>query len=524
MQPAFDNGLTAFLSSAADLLQEWPRLQEHSRGLRKLAGSIPDPFRVAVVGRMKTGKSTLINAFVGHPLAVADVEEATATINVIKYGEGEQTRQFVAVWKDKNRPPEQFPIERLVRDWTGKSPEVIDRVRRVSYLEMFADIKRLKEFEIVDTPGTGSAVAEHESVATEFLCPETIVESLEQARKADAIVYVIGPAGREADLEALSLFGEGRLSVADPYNSICVLHKWDHQDGDPYLGAHGRARTLYEKLKTKVMTVLPVSGPLALAFKYAPPEFFEKHAELFQSQETRPSEKAVKVEGIWMSDPRRKAARDSYPALPLSSYQFLIRHYLNACPPGMNANQARQECMRLSHFEELEVLLEKRFFANARIIKQCQLLRKAQEMIEPAIRFLSQLADREKQDAQQFKRAPSVLIASELGPQAEEAARRLGKEWQAQRRQLEDLQKDLQVLRALYDPDCHFAEPHREIIRLLCDNAERKNPGALAIPELIAHYRAAARVEVDGAWAVMFEHVVRRLEQACPPGIFSPAS
>ena len=46
-------------------------------------------FTVAVVGQMRVGKSSLLNALVDREnLAVTGVEETTATINWFKYGEG----------------------------------------------------------------------------------------------------------------------------------------------------------------------------------------------------------------------------------------------------------------------------------------------------------------------------------------------------------------------------------------------------------------------------------------------------
>ena len=68
------------------------------------------PFTLAVVGQMRVGKSSLLNALVGAELAVTGVTETTATINWFKHGDVSQSERFRVVWKD--RPAEDFPTAR----------------------------------------------------------------------------------------------------------------------------------------------------------------------------------------------------------------------------------------------------------------------------------------------------------------------------------------------------------------------------------------------------------------------------
>ena len=66
------------------------------------------PFTLAVVGQMRAGKSSLLNALIGSDLAVVGVNETTATINWFKYGQGDKTQRFCVSWKD--RPAEDFEL------------------------------------------------------------------------------------------------------------------------------------------------------------------------------------------------------------------------------------------------------------------------------------------------------------------------------------------------------------------------------------------------------------------------------
>ena len=73
--------LQAFLGDAADAFREARLPAESIRAIERLSGQVEEPCVVAVVGRMKAGKSTFINALLGEDLAAVGVTETTATIN-----------------------------------------------------------------------------------------------------------------------------------------------------------------------------------------------------------------------------------------------------------------------------------------------------------------------------------------------------------------------------------------------------------------------------------------------------------
>jgi GTPase SAR1 family protein len=525
MAPTFDPRLVAFLQRCATAFAEWPRLQDTARGLTELAQTAPDPFRVAVVGRMKAGKSTLLNSLIGQPLAIMNVEEATATINVISHGSSEQTAQFVAVWKDGVSEP--FPIEKLATDWTGKSPEVIERIKRLHHLQLFSPAEKLKEFQIIDTPGTGSSAEGHETVTREYLRPEVIDDSFAQSRKADAILYVISNV-REGDAEILTLFGEGRLTAADPYNSLCVLHKWDAAASDaPHEKACRRAAHLHEQLKDKVLTVLPVSGPLGLFARHGGDEAFASLLDVLSTAEPARITHALASDKRWDRDVELQPRRPPGEVLPWASFQLLMGHYLQK-PPG-SVQEAREQCFALSHLAELEQLLERHFFANAMTIKQCQLLRKASDLVEPGIRYLQQLAAEESDDVERAERAAQALRDPELSRWAQrkaddaradservrKLALSLSEDWAKHRTKLEGLQRDLQVLRALHAEDCAFRAEHHPIIRAVCGAAVESQPTYQSVVDLIPFYRRASqsRLEFEADKVAMFGHVLGRLEK-----------
>lgn len=387
--------LPDFMRRAAALFETLPDLRQGAATLRQIADSANQPFNLAVVGRMKTGKSTLINSLVGRQLAVVDVEEATATINWICHGEGTQPNHFIVHWKDGRA--ESFPMERLKTDWTGKSEEVKARVEKAARLQLFSDAPRLREMQIIDTPGTGSAVEAHEQGAMNFLNPDVFEQSATEGNKADAILYVVQPAGRESDLDNLELFRSGRIQNSGPYNSVCVVHRWDElQAADPAAEALNKAVRLKEQLSDTVATVIPVSGPVALAARVAPDDFFERLLNVTVNAGEAEFERGLKMERRWNEDEKRAGIRGCFAGLPWASFTLIARQ-LRGVPAG-DVSAARKRCLDYSRIAELEKFIEDQFFSQRAIIKRCQLLEKTNRVYAPSIKTIEAEAERLAED------------------------------------------------------------------------------------------------------------------------------
>lgn len=523
-------GIDDFLRSAASLLGRFEAHRDAADGLRQIAESSRQPFNLAVVGRMKAGKSTLINGLVGQSLAISDVEEATATLNWICHGTGDQLRSFVVHWRDGRSEP--FPLGDLSQ-WTGKSEEVLARVRATLFLRLFSDSPRLAEVQIVDTPGTGSAVDEHE-VAREFLNPEAIADSISEGGKADAIIYVVGPVGREQDEETLQVFSSGRLPNSGPYNSVAVLHKWDALAEDPKPRAKEKARRLLEQLQGAVADVVPVSGPLALAARSAPDEFFGELVSVVLADRSS-IESALRMPDRWAKDVARQSVRERH-SMPWPSFKLLVRLCLKeeiSAPETL-----RLRCLEESGILELESFLQQRFFSQASIIKQCQLLTRAASILEPSLRRMDEAARRENGDALSSERAAALLKDRDDGlnrwlldradghrNRAEalrSAAVDVDRRWQGRRDELESLQMDLRVSRELEERPDLFPEGHRETIRAVCDHLasvqRRRDLGRGRtihlgeVEDLIGFYRERENTSRRRD-SPLFAHVVSRLEE-----------
>lgn len=102
--------------------------------LKNLLANLEDPFLFVVVGEVNAGKSTLLNAIFGEDFCNADVIPTTDRIGFFKYGAEAHEFDF--------------------------SDDIVEIFRPNSFL---------KDFNIVDTPGTNSIESEHQKITEQFL-------------------------------------------------------------------------------------------------------------------------------------------------------------------------------------------------------------------------------------------------------------------------------------------------------------------------------------------------------------------
>jgi len=122
------------------------RIQQNANDLRDMF------FLVVIIGEFNAGKSTFVNAMVGDELLKRGAVPTTDTIQLVRYGNPKREV------KDTENE--------LIREW--RHPNVEQGIA------------------IVDTPGTGSVFAKHETIAKDFLSRSDLVIFLLSAKRAFA--------------------------------------------------------------------------------------------------------------------------------------------------------------------------------------------------------------------------------------------------------------------------------------------------------------------------------------------------
>lgn len=203
-----------------------------------------DPPTVAVAGRVSAGKSTLVNALVGRRVAPTDAGECTQVVARFRFGRAEQV-----VLHTRDGGTRVLPFDERGRIPSSPGMPVAD----VDHLEVFLANRRLRQVELVDTPGV-SSVSGAGARTESFLGFDRASRS--EVARADAVIYLLTQTGRSDEGADLAAFGAGVGGRPDA--AIGILGKADLvAEGDPAAAADLVAR-LTQQLTNRVQTVLPL--------------------------------------------------------------------------------------------------------------------------------------------------------------------------------------------------------------------------------------------------------------------------
>ncbi len=222
--------------------------------VQSLEARLDEPLRVAVAGRVKSGKSTLLNALVGQPLAATDAGECTRLVTW--YRHGSTYRAFVQPRGGSLEPA------RLERGDDAVTVDLDDRpVEAVERLVVEWPANALQSVTFIDTPGLGSLSTEVSERAEDFLAPD------EGASPADAVVYLARHL-HGADVRFLEAFRDDDAGRASPVNAIGVLARADEVGGGRLdaLASAARVAARYRAdrhVRRLCQTIVPVAGLLA---------------------------------------------------------------------------------------------------------------------------------------------------------------------------------------------------------------------------------------------------------------------
>lgn len=371
--------------SLADCLTEmaldWQRVgfgSELRQHFESLAEQVWQPCVVAVVGRMKTGKSTLLNALLGVNLARVGVTETTATINYFRYGTADQERPVRVYWRSGLATDE--PLN-FADDLQGHTEDQLRQATAVARLEFRVPHEFLEHITLVDTPGIGTTIKEHAHTTREFLnlsrqlLEQHDEETKQLGRDADAVIYVVGIVAQETDRALMEEF-QHALEItrnSSATNSLAVMTKID-EDPDVFQRRDELATKHTERLKDSLNIVHPVSAGIELARQSL---LANDGARLHRFVETVRRIPDSVLERLMKTDERWRREYEDCPvtveeriAIQDSMSWGVFRTLVNlARDQTMSQDEFCEQLASLSGFRQLRVLVEQRFLQRSQLLR-----------------------------------------------------------------------------------------------------------------------------------------------------------
>lgn len=378
------------LLKLADLLSKHSSMYESERSLRQIVQGMEHPFKMAVFGYMKSGKSSIINSLVERSLAAVGVNETTATVNLISYGQGACCDEFVVY--QKNGAPRRNNMSQI-GEWVGNSKELEEKNEYVKYLQFFADSPLLRDLNIIDTPGIGSVRNFHEEVARQFL----------NSDNTDAMLYVLKPGATDNDKSALEQFHSLGKEGYGAYNCLGVMHFWDeiywnetsNAGVDAVLASlQNNASKLKEKFSAYLKDVVPVSAPLGLLSSCMSSNFWQKVVDFLSSYSSLKELRADLRKGdnywethvpdlydLWSrAQHELNCSMTEEQGIPAVSLRTCL-HYLYSQNPT-NGEQARRIIREFSGIPELLKEVDELFLKRSAVIN----LRRIRNQVQTILR------------------------------------------------------------------------------------------------------------------------------------------
>jgi hypothetical protein len=130
LRAELESSLGALLKLGAELRRPDASLDT----IQGLLSDIREPLLIVAIGEVKSGKSSLLNAIFGEEFAKVDVLPATDRVCIFRYADFEKT--------------------------VDVSPQLSERHLPILFL---------RDFNVVDTPGTNTMVAEHQRITESFI-------------------------------------------------------------------------------------------------------------------------------------------------------------------------------------------------------------------------------------------------------------------------------------------------------------------------------------------------------------------
>ena len=337
---------------------------EDARGrLAEARSRLHGPLRLAIAGKVKAGKSTLLNAILGEELAPTDAGECTKIVTWYARGLSPEVTihplsgpPVRAVWSREDGALDVELGERAAAD--------------VDHIHVSWPTSRLRELTIVDTPGIASISADISERTHRVMEAED-----GRVPVADAVLYLMRHT-HASDVRFLESFHDDELAHGTPMNSVGVLSRAD-EIGSCRLDAMqvaDRIARRYEsdvRLRRLCPIIVPVDGLLAHAASTLREAEFAMLAKLANGPGQEVDELLLTVDrlatrrtGIGLTELEREHLLDRFGLFGVRLGVELIRSDVVS-----TSTELASELSDRSGLDRLKTVLTRQFGQRSRVLK-----------------------------------------------------------------------------------------------------------------------------------------------------------
>ena len=169
-----------------------------------------EPMQLAIIGKISSSKSTLVNAILGkEEIMATGQKEVTYNVGWLKYGKNGSD----IIIHHKDGTPDTIKSREEFCKWSTENDNT--EIDNISYIEIFDDAEILKKINIIDTPGLDALRGKDSQNTLDFI----------NNVRPDAVIMLFTHSVSENVLDIVSKYNSG--SSFNPLNAIGVLSKID---------------------------------------------------------------------------------------------------------------------------------------------------------------------------------------------------------------------------------------------------------------------------------------------------------